>query len=95
MTKTDLYRRIMELDIGDYKEVVNYEICNNGRDYPAAEGMNWFVREDLFPMESRKVLLLKFEEKNPGFYLNDSMVRFAVSQIQMEISEYRCVGVVM
>lgn len=93
MTKTDLFRRIMELDIGEYVEVVDYEICDRARDFPPEEGMNWFVREDLFPMESRKVLLLKFEEKKPGFYLNDSMVRFAVSQIQLEISEYRCVGV--
>ena len=57
--------------------------------------MNWFVRDELFPVESRKVLLLKFRAKNPGFYLNDSMVWFVVSQIQMEISEYRCAGRIM
>ena len=56
--------------------------------------MNWFVRDELFPMESRKVLLLKFKERQPGHYLNGSMVRFVVSQMQLEISEYRCVGVI-
>lgn len=95
MTKTDLFRKIMELDIGDYIEAADYEILENGADYPAQEGMNWFVRDELFPVESRKVLLLKFRAKNPGFYLNDSMVWFVVSQIQMEISEYRCVGRIM
>lgn len=95
MTKTDLFRRIMELDIRDYIEVVGYEICSNVKDYPTVEGMNWFVRDELFPMESRKVLLLKFREKEPGHYLNDSMVRFVISQIQLEISEYRCEGVVL
>ncbi len=93
MTKTDLFRRIMELDIREYIEVIGYEICDNGKEYPAAEGMNWFVKDELFPMESRKVLLLKFEEKKPECFLNDSMVRFVISQIQMEISEYRCIGV--
>lgn len=93
MTKTDLFRRIMELDIRDYIEAVGYEIRDNARDYPASEGMNWFVRDELFPMESRKVLLLKFEEKQKGSYLSDSMIRFVISQMQLEISEYRCVGV--
>ncbi|ANU46810.1 hypothetical protein ADH76_31690 [Enterocloster clostridioformis] len=95
MTKTDLFRRIMELDIRDYIEVVGYEIKENAGDYPNAEGMNWFVRDELFPMESRKVLLLKFQEKQPGHYLNESMVRFVISQMQLEISEYRCVGVIL
>ena len=94
MTKTDLFRRIMELDIRDYIEVVGYEICENVRDFPNTEGMNWFVRDELFPMESRKVLLLKFKERQPGHYLNGSMVRFVISQMQLEISEYRCVGVI-
>ena len=93
MTKTDLFRRIMELDIRDYIEVVGYEIYSNGKDFPNKEGMNWFVRDELFPLESRKILLLKFKEKKPGHFLNDSMVRFVISQIQLEISEYRCEGV--
>lgn len=95
MTKTDLFRRIMELDIRDYIEVTGYEICTNVKDFPTVEGMNWFVRDELFPMESRKVLLLKFKENEPGQYLNESMVRFVISQIQLEISEYRCVGVMI
>lgn len=95
MTKTDLFRRIMELDIRDYIEVIGYEISENPRQYPNSEGMNWFVRDELFPMESRKVLLLKFKVKQPGLYLNESMVRFVISQMQSEINEYRCVGVIL
>ena len=96
MTKTDLFRRIMELDIRDYIEVVGYQICDNSRDYPVTgEGMNWFVKDELFPMESRKVLLLQFQERQPGHYLNESMVRFVISQMQLEISEFRCVGVIL
>lgn len=95
LTKTDLFRRIMEMDISDYIEVVDYEIVENGMDYPQEESMNWFVRDELFAMESRKVLLLKFKEKKEGCYLNDSLVWFAVSRMQMEISEYRCVGIII
>jgi len=92
LTKADLLRRIMELDIGDYVEVVDYEITNDSEKYPSVEGMNWLVRDDAFPMDSRRTLVFRFKEKQPGHYLNDSMVRFAVSQIQMEVNEYRLVG---
>lgn len=95
LTKSELFRRIMELDIQEYIEIVEYEICDYGRAYAEVEGMNWFIRDELFPMESRKILLLKFQEKIQGHYLSDSIVRFVISQIQLEISEYRCVGVIL
>lgn len=95
MTKTDLFRRIMELDIRDYVEIAGYKIVDHASAYPKAETMNWFVKDELFPMESRKVLLLEFKERQPGHYLNDGMIRFVISQMQLEISEYRCVGVVI
>jgi len=94
-TKTDLFRRIQELDIRDYIEISDYGIRDSDGRYPMSKDMNWFVNEELFPMESRKVLLLKFKEKRAGHYLNFTMVRFAVSCIQSEISEYRCVGVIV
>lgn len=44
-------------------------------------------------MGSRRKLVLKFREKNKGNYLNDSMMRYVISQMQTEIGEYQCVGV--
>ncbi len=93
MTKTDLFRRIMELDIKDYIEISNYEIRDHMEEEGTGAGMNWFVQDELFPMESRRILLLKFREVSPGSYLNDAMIRFVVSQLQLEMNEYRCVGV--
>lgn len=95
MTRTELFRKIMELEIDTYIEIVDYEILDNGRGYPAQESMNWFMGDELFPQESRRILLLKFKEINPGHYLNDSMMWFVVSHIQMDISEYRCVAILM
>lgn len=93
LTKADLFRRVAELGIGEYVELTGYKICDGGAVYPKAEGMDWFVEDGIFPMGSRRVLVLEFVEKNSGHYLNDSMVRFAVSRIQLEVGEYRCVGV--
>ncbi len=95
MTRSDLYRRIMELDIRDYIDFIGYEILDNGKEYSTATGMNWFIQDELFPMEDRKILLFRFEEKQPGNYLNDSMMHFAISQLQLENNEYRCVGVML
>lgn len=94
MTKADLFRKITELSVEDYLEVIDYQICENEINCPFTEGMNWFIRENLFPMDSRKVLLFIFKEKVPDYYLNDAIVRFVISQIQMEINEYRCVGAI-
>ena len=94
LTKADLFRRIMELDVRDYIEAEDYEIREHTEDFPAVRGMNRFVRDELFPMESRRILLIRFREVKTGHYLNGCMVRFVISQIQMEISEYRCVGVI-
>ena len=94
MTKLDLFRRIMELDIHHYIEVIDCEICDNIDNIMQWEDMNWFIEEEyLFPVQSRRILLLKFKEKIPGYYLNDSFIKFAVSQIQLEIAEYKCIGI--
>lgn len=93
LTKADLFRRVEELGIGEYVELTGYKICDGGIAYPKAEGMDWFVEDRIFPMGSRRVLTLEFAEKNSGHYLNDSMMRFAVSRIQLEVGEYRCVGI--
>ena len=95
LTRAELFRRIMELDIQEFIEVQGYEISKEGEAYPAGEGMDWFEEEGLFPLDSRKILVLKFREIRPGHYLNSSMVRYAISRIQREVGEYRCVGVLV
>lgn len=92
LTKTELFRRIMELDIKEYLEISDYQILENSSGFPMYQSMNWFIKEELFPMESRKILLLIFKEKKAGFYLNETIMNFIISQMQMEINEYRCVG---
>lgn len=94
LTKIDLFRRIMTLNMEEYIEVIGYQVCDHVEEYPVTESMNWFVKDELFPLETRKVLFLQFREKIPEFYLNDSMVRFVISQIQLEVNEYLCIGII-
>lgn len=91
MTRAGLMRRLMELDVETWIEPEEIRVCDK-EEYPALRSMDWFVGEGMFPMDSRRTLLIVFQEKQPGYYLNDSMMRFAVSCLQQEICEYRCVG---
>lgn len=93
MTKADIFRRIMDLDIREYIKVVGYEICETLSGIPIVEGMNWFIQGGLIPVNHRRVLVLQFETARPDHYLTDSMINFAVSQLQMEMMEYYLVGV--
>lgn len=92
MTRAGLMRRLMELDVEKWIEPEEIQVCDK-EEYPALRSMDWFVGEGMFPMDSRRTLLIVFREKQPGYYLNDSMMRFAVSCLQQEICEYRCVGI--
>lgn len=93
MTKAELFRRVMDLDIRDYIEIVGYEICDTLLETPLTEGMNWFMQDGLIPVNCRQILLLHFKPLQPDHYLTDSMINFAVSTLQMDFIEYRLVGV--
>lgn len=91
-TKVDFIRKIAELDIDYFVEIVDCELRVESSEFPMTENMNWFMEYSIFPMEDRKILLFSFREKAEKNYLNDSMIKYAVSHMQMQLNEYRCVG---
>lgn len=92
-SKSDLYRRIGELEIDGYIKIIDFEVLPENAPYPTLHDMNWFIKDELYPLDTRRILLLKFEAVEHGNYLNDAVMQFAVSQIQLDEGEYRCVGV--
>lgn len=92
MTKSDLFRRVLELDVEEYIELVDCAVLDGCEREMIEPQMNWFAGEELFPRKGRSILLLSFREKEQGYYLNDSMAEFVVSRMQMEMNEYRCAG---
>lgn len=93
MTRKEMFRRIMEFDIQEYIQVTDCQIADEIQNCLRIETMNWFVQDGLFPVGNRKILLMKFKAKKPENYLNDGIIRYVISQLQLEIREYRCVGV--
>ena len=55
--------------------------------------MNFFEKENVFAYDDRKILLFKFKVLDKNCYFTDSIIRFVISQIQLEEKDYKCIGV--
>lgn len=94
-SRTELFRIAEELDMDNVIRLRDCRVLEKERPdcYPA--DMNWFLREDLFPMETRKVLELTFEKQVNMAETDgreEDTLRYVISQIQLLFDEYRCVG---
>ena len=94
-TKAELYRKIKELEIEKYIEFIDCEevgfIDDDKETYIYAD-MNFFLGADLLPLDKRPVILMKFI-RTSNSNLCEAMVRYTLSQIQMDFDEYRCIGI--
>ena len=94
-TKAELYRKIRELEIEKYIEFIDCEavgfIDTDEESYIYAD-MNFFLGADLLPLDKRPVILMKFI-RTSNSSLCEAMVRYTLSQIQMDFDEYRCIGI--
>ncbi|WP_317368389.1 hypothetical protein [uncultured Tyzzerella sp.] len=95
-TEFDYIRRINELSIEKYIEYAGYEILSS--EYISKfeiyeNDMNLFEKENVFAYDDRKILLFKFKVLDKNCYFTDSIIRFVISQIQLEENDYKCIGV--
>ncbi len=94
-TKAELYRKIRELEIEKYIEFIDCEavgfIDTDEESYIYAD-MNFFLGADLLPLDKRPVILMRFI-RTSNSSLCEAMVRYTLSQIQMDFDEYRCIGI--
>ncbi len=95
-SKTELFRIVEGLDAGQYIKMTDCRIREQEQEGSFAADMNWFIREEVFPMETRRILELQFvrqaDEGKREYYAED-MLRYVISQVQLFLDEYKCVGV--
>lgn len=95
-TKTEIFRIVESLDVGRYIKMVDCHIQEWEREDSYSADMNWFIQEEIFPMETRRILELQFvrqtEDDQEDYYAED-MLRYALSQVQLFLDEYKCVGI--
>lgn len=97
-SKTEIFRIVEELDVGEYIRLLDCRIREQEQEGSFCAGMNWFIREELFPMDTRRILELQFalqaSAEKEDCYAED-MLRYAISQVQLLLDEYKCVGVLL
>lgn len=92
-SRTELFWMAQSFENNIYVSLEDCEVTEKEPQNCLEGDMNPFLGNTVFPMETRKILVLYFERKGLKNNFCEDMVRFFVSQIQMSVCEYKCVGV--
>lgn len=93
ISRTELFRMVQSFGYGEYVELYDSRIVSEEDENYMQADMNPFLGGWVFPMETRKRLLLRFHRKHKESVFCEDMVRFVVSQMQLSLCEYKCVGI--
>lgn len=91
-SRTEIFRIVEGLGVEEWVRLTDCRIREREQDDSFRADMNWFVREELFPMETRRVLELTFERQGGTEADVEDMLRYVISQVQLLLDEYKCVG---
>ena len=98
-SKTEVFRIVEGLGAGGYIRLTDCMIRDREREGSFCADMNRFIREEVFPMESRRILELQFVRQEGAEqeeqYCMEDMLRYVVSQMQLMLDEYKCVGILV
>ena len=94
-SRTELFWMVQSFENNFYVELEKCEVLETPPESCLEGDMNPFLGNTIFPMETRKTLALYFRRKEQKKNFCEDMVRFFVSQIQLSVCEYKCVGVLM
>lgn len=94
-SRTELFWMVQSFEDNFYVELEKCEVLEMSPGCCLEGDMNPFLGSTIFPMETRKILALYFRRKGEKKNFCEDMVRFFVSQIQLSVCEYKCVGILM
>lgn len=94
-SRTELFWMVQSFENNFYVELEKCEVLEMSPESCLEGDMNPFLGSTIFPMETRKILALYFRRKGEKKNFCEDMVRFFVSQIQLSVCEYKCVGILM
>lgn len=92
-SRTELFWMVQSFENNFYVELEKCEVLEMPPESCLEGDMNPFLGNTIFPMETRKILALYFRRKGQNTDFCEDMVRFFVSQIQLSVCEYKCVGI--
>jgi hypothetical protein len=92
-TESELIRFINDLGIGDYLKYKGYEISDNKRNANESYSMNPFIDSEIRDMEAKKYFAVRMKTQKEEYFLNRDILSYVVSEVQMILPEYECIGV--
>ncbi len=92
-SRTELFWMVQSFEDHFYVELEDCKVLETSPESCLEGDMNPFSKNTVFPMETRKYLALYFRQKGQKKSFCEDMVRFFVSQIQLSVCEYKCVGI--
>ena len=91
-SRTEIFRIVEGLGVEEWIRLTDCQVRQQEQTGSFQADMQWFIREELFPMETRRVLELTFVKQGREEAYAEDMLRYAISQIQLLLDEYKCVG---
>lgn len=95
LTRAELLRRIHELDFVRFLEFKEVQFIQDEKYCSVNYSMNPFIDNEIVDKTSKKILLFTFREIEKGYFLNEDILSFLISQLQLSFDEYRCEGVLV
>ncbi len=91
-TKAELLRLIQSFDCEEYLEFEGYEIRKKNKKENDSYCMNPFLLNEIRHQDMERVFVLIMRAKRKGDYFIWDVLSFLVSEIQLRLPEYECIG---
>jgi len=92
-TEAELIRFINDLGIEYYLKYNGYEISDRKRKLNESYSMNPFIDSEIRDMEAKKCFTVRMKTQKGEYFLNRDILSYVVSEVQMILPEYECIGV--
>lgn len=97
-TRAAIARYIRLLGFEEVMSLCRMELVQSPKDgdiKPETYDMNAFIDDELRSYTHMQILKLCFQPSEPDYYLNRDIMSYLVSQIQRELPEFYCIGVII
>lgn len=97
-TKAAIEHYVGSLGFEQIAALVNIELLEEDSikgQSPGTYNMNSFIDDEFRSARQKAILKLSFKPKEQDYYLNTDMISYLVSQLQRELEEFHCIGILV
>lgn len=91
-TKGEIQKFLRDLCVLEYLELQEVNVFHEDGKSDVTYSLDSFIQDEIILKENQTVLQLSFKRKEADNYLNEDILSYAISRVQREFPEFRCVG---